>query len=325
MPKRSITDFFKPYANTHQNIISCLDDKSTKPRTSSIECKTAASQTSIEEDNHPIAPKDSFLISSQSSLLSSLRSETPSTPGKRLSQHHESTDTFPKDITRARDHLEDDVGSQDTSFVTSGQRVVKDGEIVVQDSDDDGSDSDTSLEDLSNLFASRKPIISSSRFPSDSKPIQSSRAIKSDKQNASSGPAIDPSSISTSIPSYKFSLDALLQQNRQSEDSKTSVDNARHLLESMEKQNPPPAERASNTLDRCLLASVMDDQDDTSHAQRLLVAIERTEAFHQDVVWSFFDEEKEASAIEPADCPLVADPYWRSIIKGWFSYGFLQF
>ncbi|KAL8716120.1 MAG: hypothetical protein Q9220_000025 [cf. Caloplaca sp. 1 TL-2023] len=300
MPKRSITDFFKPYANSSWNNVSSPNDESTKPRVSNIERSPPQADSlisSIEEAEHPVASKDPFLISSQSSLLSSLGSVTPSTPDKRPSQLQKIADLLPEGIARARNLVEDS-RSHNPSFPTSSQRIVKDGEIVVKDSDDERSDSDTSLEDLSNLFAPPKPINSSPRFPSDDVSIPNSRATKQGKQSAASAMANGTPSVTTSIPSYKFSLDALLRQSRQSEDSKTSIDNARHLLDSMEKRDPPPVERASKLLDQRLLETVMNDQEDPSNVQRLLVAIERTEALHQDEIanilvamhWSLHNE-----------------------------------
>ncbi|KAL8735454.1 MAG: hypothetical protein Q9181_002818 [Wetmoreana brouardii] len=326
MSKRNITDFFKPFAFPPHAKRPLSNDGSEEPRSSqrsrSVTTK-AESHPNIEHSDASGRSKDVLSISSQSSTLSSLQNSTPTPPFEQLPPGHESSTCTFEDHTPA---LLKDVETADShgAFVTGSQRIVRNGEVIIKDSDDERSDSDLSLENLDDLIAPRKPPVKSPTIPEPKLPSYPSPAATRSKANShkkkhkgvpASAIAADRPSTAAEMPRYKFSLDALVKQSKNDQVSRVSIENNRQLLESLEERKPASASTKTARLDKDLLAKVISKHEDGGvDLGRLLVAMERTEALHQEKTWSFIDQKQQAHNIQPGDCPSVSDPYWQAIV-----------
>ncbi|KAL8900172.1 MAG: hypothetical protein Q9192_001215 [Flavoplaca navasiana] len=331
MPKRSIADFFKPFAFARQNQPPPADHEADNPKPSQrsrsstplldLQSSAAATSNSINALPEP---------SSQSSALSSLRGSTPNVPDELPARSIE-LPIAPSSNNSLDQSFGADFGGSQTTIIPSSQRVVINGQVVIKDSDDERSDSDASLEDLDDLIAPRKfsPISS----PSSQKNISSHRPPASRRSTnlESTNKKRDGSRHATTskqsaaefkLPAYKFSLDALLKQNQSYEESRESIQDARQLLHHLEEQEPRGAATSNHILDRDLLASVIQKDNDETDMGRLMAAIERTEALHQEETWSFFLGNNEIVDIEPVECPPATDQHWRSILESWLEVHF---
>ncbi|KAI4105275.1 MAG: hypothetical protein L6R37_002823 [Teloschistes peruensis] len=323
MSKKSITDFFKPFAFPRQNKRPLSTDQSEETRPSQISRSTTPKNfknTTPEPAKASVEQHDALLTSSQSSLLSSLRNSTPRGLDDPSSQDH----TLPLrdfgDDNSVQSNASNRLDHQAPIF-NSSQRIVRNGEVIIKDSDDERSDSDISLEDLEDLIAPRKrplapsnPPDSEIRTPLSPAKTRSKTGRITRKGHRDSVPAAADStpSTSTALPRYKFSLGALIKQSKNDADSRKKIDDAKHLLEDFEEQKP-----ISQGIDDLLAALVGgQDEDDGTGKKDLKGAMERTEALYQDWIWSFFDPEQEYEDIEPVVCPPTADSYWRGLLEG---------
>ncbi|KAL8769528.1 MAG: hypothetical protein Q9194_005424 [Teloschistes cf. exilis] len=326
MSKKSITDFFKPFAFPRQNKRPLSTDQSEETRPSQISRSTTpknSKNTTPEPAKASVEQHDALLTSSQSSLLSSLRNSTPRGLDDPPSQDH----TLPLrdfgDENPVQSNASNRLDHQAPIF-NSSQRIVRNGEVIIKDSDDERSDSDISLEDLEDLIAPRKRPLASSH-PSDSEirtPLSPAKTRSKTGRSTRKGhrdpvptAADSTPSTSTALPRYKFSLGALIKQSKNDADSRKKIDDAKHLLEDFEEQKPIP-----QGIDDLLAALVGgQDEDNGTGKQDLKGAMERTEALYQDRIWSFFDPEQEYEDIEPVVCPPTADSYWRDLLEAFLS------
>ena len=196
------------------------------------------------------------------------------------------------------------VSSQIT--LTSSQRIVRHGEIMIRNSDDE---SDDSLEDLNDLLERNRPEQQQITNPV---PALLHSTIKSDKETArrTRGAGRAKSSISQTLPvlpkTYKFSLEALVEQKRQDEASKEAISQAKSMLESYD-QRLESGKKKKGVFDPEFIDSAMKDRGDEDDISRLKCAIERTEALQHGKSWSFFGENSNDSSLEPIDFPAFED------------------
>ncbi|KAL8865065.1 MAG: hypothetical protein Q9198_009495, partial [Flavoplaca austrocitrina] len=326
MPKRSIADFFRPFAFARQNYPPPADHEADNPKPSQrsrsstplLDLQSSAEQAATSNSINALPEP-----SSQSSVLSSLRGSTPNVPDELPARSIELPTARSGNNSLDRSFGADFGGSQ-TTIIPSSQRVVINGQVVIKDSDDERSNSDASLEDLDDLIAPRKfsPISSPSsrKAISSHRPPASSGSTNLERTNnkrdgSRHATTIKQSATEFKMPAYKFSLDALLKQTQSYEESRESVQDARQLLHHLEEQEPRGAATSNHTLDKDLLASVIQKNNDETDMGRLMAAIERTEALHQEETWSFFLGNDEIVDIEPVECPPATDQRWRSILE----------
>ncbi|KAL9585812.1 MAG: hypothetical protein Q9212_001290 [Teloschistes hypoglaucus] len=323
MSKKSITDFFKPFAFPRQNKRPLSTDESEETRPSQTSRSTTPKNTrnpNPEPAKASVEHNGALLISSQSSVLSSLQNSTPRGLDDPPSQEHALPLRDFGDDHSVQSNLSNRLDHQAPIF-NSSQRIVRNGEVIIKDSDDERSDSDISLEDLEDLIAPRKrppapsdPPGSEGRTPLSPAKTRSKTGRSTRKGHRDSAPAAADStpSASTALPRYKFSLDALIKQSKNDHDSTRKINKAKHLLEDLEEQKP-----ISQGVDDLLAAVVGGrDEDGGTRTDNLKGAIERTEALYQDRIWSFFDSKQEYEDIEPVVCPPIADSYWRDLLEG---------
>lgn len=209
----------------------------------------------------------------------------------------------------------DVLGSQGTSLMSS-QRVVKNGEVVIRNSDNE-SDSDSSLEDLNDLLLleGRKhrgkssspeyqsPALPLNRNAEDGRRMSTRRRTKTDKVAA---PLC--SALPVQPKKYRFDLESLARHRKQEEASVEDIARANAMLRSFEQKKASAsgnseAVSTKGPFDAAFIDMVMKEHRDEDEIGRLKAAIQRTEALHHGKVWSFFDEQAEEPLFEQADFP----------------------
>ncbi|KAL8916357.1 MAG: hypothetical protein Q9172_006338 [Xanthocarpia lactea] len=327
MPKRSIADFFKPFAFAQHSQSVLADDEAENPKPSQ-RLRSVTPPSHIHSGAEQAETSNSANVlpeaSSQSSILSSLRGSTPIAPEESFDRPLELPTVPYCDIASGQSLGASFSGSQ-AAVIPSSQRVIRNGKVIIKDSDDERSGSDASLEDLDDLITPRKPspisppssqIDFPSHQPSGAGPPTGIKTTKKRGTGTWHAATDDRSSTGTKLPTYKFSLDALIKQTQKYENSQESIHDARQLLESLEGQKPIGKAISITGLDKDLLAAVIKKNDDETDMGRLMAAIERTEALHQDETWSFFVGNDHIAEVQPEECPSVADQHWQSVLGG---------
>ena len=328
MPKRSIADFFKPFAFTQHSQSALADDEAENPKPSQRLRSVTPPPSDIHSGAEQAETSNSANVlpeaSSQSSILSSLPGSTPIAPEESFHRPLELPTVPYCDIASGQSLGASFTGSQ-AAVIPSSQRIVRNGKVIIKDSDDERSGSDVSLEDLDDLITPRKPspisppssqIDFPSHQPSGAGPLTGIKTTKKKGTGTWHAATDDRSDTGKKLPTYKFSLDALIKQTQKYETSRESIHGARQLLESLEEQKPVGKAISITGLDKDLLAAVIKKNDDETDLGRLMVAIERTEALHQDETWSFFIGNNQIAEVQPEECPSVADRHWQSVLEG---------
>ena len=195
-------------------------------------------------------------------------------------------------------------------FLTSSRRIVKNGEAMVRNSDDE---SDTSLEDLDDLLGEGRPSGRSS--PKTSRELSSpddemihekkhtTRGATRAKKKSLQSPYVHPV-----LPKkYKFSLETLLKHKDQDEASKNEFARAKSMLHTYE-QDRASANQKNGVFDTGLIDSVMREHGDADDVSKLKSAIQRTEALEYGKSWSFFDDKITPPSTQgPDDFPVMQD------------------
>ena len=213
----------------------------------------------------------------------------------------------------------DVLGSQGTSLMSS-QRVVKNGEIVIRNSDGE-SDSDSSLEDLNDLllFEDRKPR----EGPSYPEPISSAWSLNrnavdeshmSTRRRAKVDNAAEPlrSALPLQPKKYKFDLESLAQHREQEEASVENMARANAMLRSFEQQKLSAsgnvgAASTNGPFHASVIDVVLKEHGGEDDISRLKAAIERTEALHHGKSWCFFVKHEEQPLFEQVEFPVIQD------------------
>lgn len=331
MPKRSIADFFKPFAFARHDPPSPTDLEAENPKPSQ-RSRSCTPQSQVPPGAEQAETSNAATVlpeaSSQSSILSSLYGSTPNAPEDLLTGPVK-LPIVPSANSASDQSFGADFGGSQATIIPSSQRIIRNGQVFIKDSDDERSDSEVSLEDLDDLIAARKPsLISSpssqneisSHQPAASRPTTNIRGTNKKRSGSRHASTTHRSAAETKLPAYKFSLDALIKQSQHYEDSRESIQDARQLVESLEEQKPVSiATSKSTALDKDLLASVIRKTDDETDMGRLMGAIERTEALHQAETWSFFDGDVGTVELEPLEFPSLTDQYWQSVLEGFYQ------
>ncbi|KAI4186070.1 MAG: hypothetical protein LQ346_005761 [Caloplaca aetnensis] len=315
-----ITDFFKPYGpgqtTKRPRSRGNTDSKRSLPRPRSNTPQANVHQTT-ELTNPSIAPNDTILISSQSSGLSSLHDSSPSTP-EALPDPAPAVSDLKSKGSNGNSSFAADVTLSQVLVTSSSQRTVKNGEVIIRDSDEDRSDTDASLEDIDDLIGARKtPTVSSSRSGGEilSPPAPHATRARTTKydRKVQDRSAAAVALLPTATPKYKFSLNTLVEQRQKEKESRLIIENAQNLLDGLDGQKTCSTDTANVTLDADLLATLVKDEIDGGNIDRLMAAIGRTEALDQQKTWSFFKDSQDDIDAEPADCPAVVDAFWQSV------------
>ena len=309
----NITDFFKPYAQSSHK-------KRTLPPDNPLETGAIRHATGVKPQtrDHGDEPSEKNVAMSDESLrdlAADVHSDEIDTPPAQLSG---ATDGSRKDdVFSCMNHCEP-LSSQRT-VPTSRQRIIKNGRVLIRSSEDDASDSDSSLEDINALLAPKEcrgispprlevaapvPNTDHNDGPQSSKRRREygRKTILDDTARLPSHPI---------IPKYKFSLDSLVKQSQIFGESETQAAKARLLLRSLEQQGMIPKEgetRISNgttNTNEDLIATVMKQNGEENDVGRLLDAMKRTEALYSEKSWSFLVEEEDTPESEGPRFPQI--------------------
>ncbi|KAL8972312.1 MAG: hypothetical protein Q9183_000618 [Haloplaca sp. 2 TL-2023] len=329
MPKRSIIDFFRPFGPPRPEKRPSSNEPSDDPRPSQRSRSTTPKAEKVPVGKNEAVPAVSRalpLISSQSSSLTPLSTpiQSPST-SETFSNDKANASLLPlNNALPDQSHASNDSDLQGI-VGSSSQRIVRNGEVIIKDSDEERSDSEISLEDLEDLIAPRRPApaslppIEPDQPSLPSPPTTRSTGLKGRKGKSNSAFAFTADSPipATNVPRYKFSLDALVKQRDQDEASRLSIENSRLVLDTLGEQETEETVPKPPALDEDLLAKIIktSNDEDSPSMDKLLAAMQRTEALHQEMRWSFFRPEQ-ISNVESAECPSVEDSFWEEIFAG---------
>ena len=310
---RKVTDFFRPLASRVMDRIPVDDDDD------------------VEDSITVTLPTKNTVSSSSKYKEFRTGQDTDESPAAKSSHDNERPQLVSGSDPVTDEHLGpegDDVhtGIQSSSSATvmissAGQRITKNGKIVIKSSDDEDSDSESSLDDLNDLLS----------LPT-TRPRTRAQAIKStgDQKRPHLTPGSSSSRrapLSTALPAtprYKFSIASLVDQTERDHASDASVAKAKVLLApNKDPSRPPPVEGVtSNANDEddgnqhgALLSSVLSEDRDQIEMRKVMHAMKRTEALNRPKVWHFFADTAEAAdETIPARKPF---PVHRLSPSGW--------
>lgn len=217
--------------------------------------------------------------------------------------------------------------SSSQTLLTSSQRIVRNGEVMIRNSDDE---SDSSLEDLDDLIA-RNPSKDSPPPPAcdlgDSFPnIEAGKHAEDIKKQRIGISAQDEKQASlhfSALPviprPHKFSLELLAKEKKQHEAGKVSVAHALSLMESYDQRKASRNEKNrvldhKDALEADLMNKLVKSEDDGDNVGRLQIAIRRTEALQYSQFWSFFEDHPGSPLKHRADFPTIEDQRLRQIL-----------
>ncbi|MCJ1408291.1 hypothetical protein MMC19_002365 [Ptychographa xylographoides] len=277
---QNITDFFKPFAQPRS---------AKRPRHDS-DADNALLETPQQHSSPTLpTPSKSFSPPRPPSLQ-------PSTSSS-LSFSSHSSDGPSRQVL-------DDVPTASASNSTSGRvtassrRIVKDGEDMIGNSDDESS-SDLSLEDLLDLIDPhreaaksdhREPEPSSTSAGTQTLPARVARPERSTRSTRRDAAQAAPQL--TKKP--KFSLDFLVAQAEEDDAAEKETAQARRLVGSLDDKRAmleAKLEQAKKKteIDKEAVAVAVQMHGETDNISKLMEAIERTEALCTQRSWSFFE------------------------------------
>ncbi|KAI9838892.1 MAG: hypothetical protein M1819_004100 [Sarea resinae] len=200
------------------------------------------------------------------------------------------------------------------------QRIVKNGKTIIRSSDDEESDLD-SLDDLNDLLAPQRPPVGADRHLDQNSSTLKVRSRSRRQENSSS---IAPSVT----PNYKFSLDSLVERTVEDVASEAGVAEARAILgpASMRSQRQsgeqtghttPGMSRGGEHAQTQLIASVMNESAEDGHYNRILHAIERTDALYSEKGWYFFEDGPTSETEKYNTFPIktIHSDAWRGVLN----------
>ncbi|KAL1384320.1 hypothetical protein HDK64DRAFT_31114 [Phyllosticta capitalensis] len=330
----SIADFFKPFQRPKQSRLN--SQQSSNSTTSSA--PTRVSQLPTPKPTPTVnTPSETHLTSSnpapassppQDSSVPTTRVASPSSP-----RHNPSTTLDPPLRSDADapssgmarpDRTNTDAspeyarkGSASLSFsslpplsqtsTTSSRRVVKDGMEIVRTSDSE-EESDSSLEDLSVLLASRKRSAPAERPPSrpSVSPPDNGRKDYNFRSHAKRPKKIEK--LLPAPPKYKMSLAALAKQAGK---ERAAEEKTRETQAAMEELEKLLEDSAHGELTEENMVQAVGNADKAKKARD---ALERTGAFERVEVWRFFDT---CRSTKPRPFPVASLPSqgWQTLLK----------
>ena len=212
----------------------------------------------------------------------------------------------------------------------SSRKIKSSGEMVVENTDSEDGDSDSSLEDIDEMMATRRAASALASFqkPSSAQtPDKSTSPLPTRSQNAAHRKNIQTISKPESQRIYKFSLSSLVNQFDKDTATKQRIEKANSALEAEDleaRKDAQAREKAKTatepedgTIDEAYFASVVDDNEAEEHPQRVIAAMRRTEALQQDLTWHFFNDNPESIAKrDPFPLEALPEIGWMTALKG---------
>ncbi|KAE8340146.1 hypothetical protein BDV24DRAFT_152171 [Aspergillus arachidicola] len=264
---------------------------------------------SASRDSRYQDPSETPAASSQSSPLTEPPSsfvsnggspQTPDGPALQLKQ------SLLLSVTDSTENSQHQPSSQNTELAASdptlppsfnlAQRVVRKGREVVISSDGEDTDTSEAFEDPTSLFLKfAKPDDASTNEETNNDSSSHGRTLRS----RPSRDDVKPRRFSLSrisAPNYKHSIDSLVIQAVDDNETEASIAKLRATLEeenARKAASKPEAAPGLQQLHEGILTSALDSQNDEMGLRRLLDAVRRTEAFDMEKSWFFFDRGSE--------------------------------
>lgn len=344
----NITDFFKPFARTRSTKRPSPDDdlSHVEPPRKSRSLTPRHNYGAEPEQSGPIY--SSSIESQHGSSPCSSASKLPgSNSAPKQSKRDGSLDTSNSDHgQQCAKSLDDQLASMDPAgsqgpLLASSQRIVKNGEVMIRNSDDDGSDSDSSLGDVDDLLRSRRQP-----DPAVSSPLTDLGSSTPSLTDRSSPGAMDKSrprtratahkqstshqSVLSHPPKYKYDLGTLVQRSVTHEAAEANMSRARKFLESIQQRDASKTSVTDQDLSEKreinagMVTSALKASSESNTVEKLMMAIHRTEALQQEKSWSFFEEEDDEKGetqmmAEQAAFPTECMGCFPSLFKGLYS------
>ncbi|KAI9716804.1 MAG: hypothetical protein M1812_005144 [Candelaria pacifica] len=319
---RKMTDFFKPFAEPRGKrplTIDIAEDATAFPPTS-------RSATSRAEQSTRERPHMAKVVSREQGQ----GSETPKLTKTASCGSESAMDGGFKSFQNSSSDSVGPLSSQPLSN-TSSQRVIKHGEVVVTNSDDE--DSDSSLDDIDSLLTLRKPALSPpSAVEASRSALKGQPKRKETMQNGlwqSSKSRSNPFTPVPAVPKYKFSLDSLVSRTEKDAASEAEVFKARALMcdpaitkeqdsnDAMEVDSKAAAANHAVNVDQGLLASVIKEETEGGGMHNVLHAMKRTEVGNREKAWYFLDEKDMLGSTHRSPFPHSSAPSkdWRKLLS----------
>lgn len=211
--------------------------------------------------------------------------------------------------------------SQNRSF-SSSQRIIKNGKVIVTNSDGDDTDSLSSMEDPDDLLrvfkSSPRPAMEEGEEEHTVGPARPLGLFSQSKASKN-----DSHSSSTAAPSYKFSLETLVTDAVDDNEVEADIAKIKLAFESSENSANGATQKDGVKCQRTglrqeILASAIGLEENESSFQRLLDAVSRTDTFSHDLSCSFFEEQAHHQTPLPEPFPndVVSDAPAVKILKG---------
>lgn len=210
-------------------------------------------------------------------------------------------------------------------------RVIRSSDTEEDDEYRSDSDSDSSLEDLTVILARGKNSATSNaqtgtNHINDTNEVgnggRRSTRLRNVQSSHSSG---NKARVESAVPKtdYKFSLGSLLDKASEEEAAQARLAAIKARIDAMSKlQRDRALSRKGCDIDEKLLASVVrddEDEDGNERAQRVLQAMERTDALRMDCVWHCFADGWLSPPSNPFPVHSLPNAGWQTLLKGIWS------
>ena len=322
----NILNYFKPFTQSPRlNKRSLPDDNGEEPRAIRRSRSTTPKETKTNQSLDRIGEHPGQGTLSRVTSRSSSRQPPDSQDGEPMDKatpaqvfKNETSHLPPTPISNDLISRETGVLASQCTSSMSSQRVVKNGEVVIRNSEDE-SDSDSSLKDLKDLLKAREPreessfqeprlsALPSNRTAEDGRRVSTRRRTKADK-------VATPlrSAFPVQPNKYKFDLESLARHRKQEEASVDDIAQANAMLQSFEQQKASASGSVgvvstNGPFDAAFIDIAMKDHGDEGEISRLKTAIRRTEALHHGKSWSFFDKQAKGPLLEQSNFPIIED------------------
>ena len=247
----------------------------------------------------PVYKKGTGNDGTRSSSLTPLESDSPS-PVEEVDPTFNERGSFHSTMSTKADYSR---SFGEDSFASGSQRVVRNGEIVIANSDED-TDSQDSFEDLDELLHLPKqgsrmshpsPQPETMRIPytlrskHSSKKVKPSYSLRSSSANAKT-PGI---TLRTTTRAPKFSLQALVAQTAADQAVETAAQQAEDSLKTVNDDTTRSLEIQKNLFggvyeEGVVRTAELGDSDEDRKI-RLVRAVQRSQLLQREKTWSFFD------------------------------------
>ena len=227
------------------------------------------------------------------------------------------------DVGVAKEKLDGDTGATQLAEAQSTARMNGPSDSCkrfIKSSDDEASDTDSSLDDLDDLLAQQHASTANTT-------ITSSPSLPYRTELSHAHRVVRPSSAVPVTKKYKFSLASLVRQTERDVLSEAHLAKAESSLNRGRTRGETSEARSNASkdgLDTSLLQTVVNEDEGRGEMQKVLHAMKRTEALSRPLAWYFFEPKTLRDESPRMPFPKInktEEPDWRRILNGMSSSG----